>query len=174
MNKISGVLNSVAALLWPMIAICIFFVFRGQLRGLLETAKTRKFSVKVGGQELTMEQAIAQVDQRQDVLEKRIRALQIALKGSVTDFEHDKLVGLSGNSSFPVRFSHEMIRELARLRALGYIKANPGYGLTSIYEREHSTDSFDLKRYFGLTTDGLEYLALREELLRSPSSQTES
>lgn len=167
MTELKDLLDGVAALLWPLIVIAILYLFRPAVVAIIESAKSRKFTLKVGGQELTMEQAFGQVEQRQDILESRVRALQMLIKGNVTDFEHDKLKGLAANGQFLVRFHWDMYRELRRLDALRYVQPQPGYGIESITGRDGSGNEFDLKQYVYITKDGLEYLRLRDELLRA-------
>jgi hypothetical protein len=60
-----------------------------------------------------------------------------------------------------------MYEELKRLDAIRYIQPQPGYGLRDIRCQDGSSDEFDLKKYVHITTDGQEYLKLRDELLRS-------
>jgi hypothetical protein len=60
-----------------------------------------------------------------------------------------------------------MKEELKRLDAIRYIQPQPGYGINSIRERDGRSDEFDLKQYVRLTTEGQEYLKLREELFRT-------
>ena len=57
MVDLSKFLEGVAALLWPLVVILVIFAFRPAVAALLESAKSRKFTIKVGGQELTMEEA---------------------------------------------------------------------------------------------------------------------
>jgi hypothetical protein len=80
-----------------------------------------------------MEQAFGQVEHRQDVLESRVRALQMLIKGSVTDFEYNKLKGLAADSPFLVRFHWDIYHELKRLDAIRYVQPQQGYGIDSLY-----------------------------------------
>lgn len=160
MAEVKGLLDGVAALLWPLIAIVILYLFRPAIVAIVESAKSRKFTVKIFGQELTMEQAFGQV-------ESRVRALQMLIKGSVTDFEYEKLKGLAIDGPYRVRFHWDMYHELRRLDALRYVQPQPGYGIESIKERDGSGNEFDLKQYVYIANEGREYLKLRDELLRA-------
>ncbi len=51
---------------------------------------------------------LGQVAQRQDVLESKVRALQIVVKGIVTEFEWEKLDRLALDGQFLVRFHNDM------------------------------------------------------------------
>jgi isocitrate/isopropylmalate dehydrogenase len=158
MTEVQGLLEGGAALLWPLITIVILYLYLPAIKAIIKSLKSRKFSVKVFGQELTMDQAFGEV-------ESRVRALQMLIKGSITDYEYDKLKGLASDSQFPVRFHWDMYHELRRLDALRYIQPRQGYGIESIKERNGSGDEFDLKQYIYITNEGREYLKLREELL---------
>jgi hypothetical protein len=104
MSEFKDLLDGVAALLWPLIVIAILYLFRPAVAAIIESAKSHKLTLKMGGQELTMEQAFGQVEHRQDVLESRVCALQMLIKGSVTGFEYDKLKGLAADGRFLVQF----------------------------------------------------------------------
>lgn len=60
MTDFSKALEGIAALLWPCIVILLVFLFKPAVAALIESAKSRKFTLKIGGQELTMEEANAQ------------------------------------------------------------------------------------------------------------------
>ncbi len=160
MSEIKLLLDGLAALLWPLIAIFILYLFRPAIAAIIESAKSRKFSVKIFGQELTMEQAFGQV-------ESRVRVIQMLIKGSVTDFEYEKLEGLAADGPFPVYYHWDMYHELRRLDALRYVQPQPGYGIESIIERDGSADDFNLKQYVYITNEGREYLKLRKDFLRT-------
>jgi CheY-like chemotaxis protein len=53
-------LGGVSTVLWPLIVIAILFFFRAPVSELIQSAKSRKFTIKIGGQELTMEEASEQ------------------------------------------------------------------------------------------------------------------
>lgn len=52
-----SLLNGIATVLWPIIVIALIFTLRPALIAIIESAKSRRFTVKIGGQELTMEEA---------------------------------------------------------------------------------------------------------------------
>lgn len=57
MEPIATLLSALASLAWPAIfAVCIFMFFE-PLKKLIESARGRKFTIKVAGNELTMEEA---------------------------------------------------------------------------------------------------------------------
>jgi CheY-like chemotaxis protein len=76
MDEISGVLNGIAALIWPVLAIIIVFLFKPAVSAIIESARSRKFTLKIGGQELTMEEVSEQqrgiiTDLQSQILELR-------------------------------------------------------------------------------------------------------
>jgi len=60
MDRTADLLKAIALLLWPCLAAAVVIVLRKPLLGLLHTAHSRKFTLKIGGQELSMEEASAQ------------------------------------------------------------------------------------------------------------------
>jgi hypothetical protein len=95
-----------------------------------------------------------------------IRSLQVALNGIVTRYELDKLEGLVRDTPFMCYYSDDLYNELKRLRAIGLVGNHQGVGLAAIRgEFKDSNRQFDLKRFFFVTREGLEYLRLRREVV---------
>lgn len=57
MGPAKDLLSGIAALLWPVIVIAILLLFRPAVAAIIESARSRKFTLKIGGQELSMEEA---------------------------------------------------------------------------------------------------------------------
>lgn len=57
MTDAAKFIESLAALAWPAVAVLLIFMFRPALVALIESARSRKFTLKIGGQELSMEEA---------------------------------------------------------------------------------------------------------------------
>jgi CheY-like chemotaxis protein len=76
MENITVTLQGLAALAWPVIVIIIIFSFRQSIKELLESFKSRKFTIKIAGNELTMEEATEQQSTLIDDLLKQVVALQ--------------------------------------------------------------------------------------------------
>jgi len=72
MDTAKNLLEGIATLLWPLIVICVLFLFRPAVAAIVESAKSRKFTLKVGGQELTMEEASEQQRTMISDLQKQI------------------------------------------------------------------------------------------------------
>jgi len=82
MVNFGKLLESIATLLWPVLFAIVVFASRDTIREIFASAKSRKFTIKVAGQELTMEEAndqqtrlVADVQSRLLAVEKRIEAL---------------------------------------------------------------------------------------------------
>jgi len=57
MEPLAKVLSALASLAWPAIFAVVIFIFFEPLKKLIESARGRKFTIKVAGNELTMEEA---------------------------------------------------------------------------------------------------------------------
>ncbi|MEN6373228.1 MAG: response regulator, partial [Smithella sp.] len=81
MSDIAKLLEAIGVLAWPAIIILLILMFRPAIAGLIESAKSRKFTLKLGGQELTMEEASEQ--QRKLIADLQAQVLEIkkSLKG---------------------------------------------------------------------------------------------
>jgi hypothetical protein len=122
----------------------------------------------LGVSEAKTAKAISQLADRQNNQESELRQhegqiqmLRFAMQGIVTGYEYDKLVGLNAEGEFTCNFSHDLVVELKRLRAMGLIANHGGVGLRTLDQFQRSDASFDLKRFFKITEYGKEYLALR-------------
>ncbi|HRQ42195.1 MAG TPA: response regulator [Chloroflexota bacterium] len=76
MENIPAIIESIALLAWPVIVIVILFSFRSSVKELIESGKSRKFTVKVAGNELTMEEINDQQRTLIADLQKRVGELQ--------------------------------------------------------------------------------------------------
>ncbi len=56
MDIVPKIMDSLSTLLWPLIVIGIVILFRPAVAAIVESARSRKFTLKIGGQELTMEE----------------------------------------------------------------------------------------------------------------------
>jgi Predicted nucleotide-binding protein containing TIR-like domain len=127
----------------------------------------------LGVSETKVTTAILDLRSRQDIQEgmlsgqqAEIRWLKVALQGIVTQYELDKLVGLSREGPFLCLYSDDLFDELKRLRALGLVQNHDGAGVSVMRERyKDRNERFDLKKLFFITKRGDEYLRLREETM---------
>jgi hypothetical protein len=97
--------------------------------------------------------------------QEQIQALRAAIRGIVTKYEYDKLLGLSVNEPFLCSYSDDMFDELKRLRALNLICHYEGTGLAKMKQEydKNRNSKFDLKRFFYITEEGRKYLKIRGE-----------
>lgn len=122
-----------------------------------------------GGWELEFRDIKASQERQSGVLathEEQIRALRTAIRGIVTEYEHEKLVHLSRDGPFPCEYSADLCDELKRLRALGLIRHHEGTGLVRMAQAHGpgtAGGAFDLKQFFFITEDGRRYLTLRDQ-----------
>jgi CheY-like chemotaxis protein len=63
MKDLAALVSALSSLLWPMIVAVFLLVLRPAVVDLVNSAKRRKFTIKVGGQELTMDEANEQQQQ---------------------------------------------------------------------------------------------------------------
>lgn len=81
MADISQILEGVANLLWPAIILLLIFWFRPAVAALIDSAKSRKFTLKIGGQELTMEEANQQQSNLIADLQSQLLELRRKIEG---------------------------------------------------------------------------------------------
>ncbi|RMD57443.1 response regulator [Candidatus Parcubacteria bacterium] len=60
MEQLASLINSLSSLLWPLLVFFVLWKFAPAIRGIIESAQARKFTLKIGGQELTMEEVSQQ------------------------------------------------------------------------------------------------------------------
>ncbi len=121
--------------------------------------------------------AITNIQTRQNAQEKRlklqqeeIRLLQVAFSGIVTQYELDKLIGLSEDQPFLCYYAEDLYTELKHLRAMGFIAHQEGTDLATLRRQYNGkNETFDLKQFLYITEQGREYIRLRDELLSEPS-----
>jgi hypothetical protein len=105
----------------------------------------------------------AQQAQQLSAQDSEIRALRMVIQGMVTKYESDKLAGLEREGPFLCYYSDDLYEELKRLRAMGLVHHNEGTGLRDIRrDFKDRSEQFDLKRFFHITSEGKEYVRMRE------------
>jgi CheY-like chemotaxis protein len=55
-TELAEVINAIASLAWPLLVLFLLLRFSGAIRTVVESAARRKFSLKIGGNELTMDE----------------------------------------------------------------------------------------------------------------------
>ena len=76
MNQVAELLKAVATLAWPLILAVLLWRFYQPLKAIIESARGRKFTVKVAGNELTVEEASEQQRHLLSDLQTKMAALQ--------------------------------------------------------------------------------------------------
>lgn len=84
METLPEILKAIATLLWPVIVIAIMLIFRKPVEELIASARLRKFAVKVGEVELSMEE----YNKQQSDLIKDLQNQVAALQKSTGQHEH--------------------------------------------------------------------------------------
>ncbi|MBI5292551.1 MAG: response regulator [Chloroflexi bacterium] len=80
MENLGTILQGVASLAWPLLIAFILISFRASIKNVLDSARSRKFILKVGNNELTMEEASEQQRILVSDLQKQVVAIQESLK----------------------------------------------------------------------------------------------
>ena len=76
MDAVADILNAISTLLWPLLVFFVVVKFSPAVRAIIESARSRKFTLKVGGQELTMEEASQQQQSLIADLQTQVSELQ--------------------------------------------------------------------------------------------------
>lgn len=79
MADVAKLIEGFSSLLWPVIVLVVIYLFKPAVAGIIESGKSRKFSLKLGGQELTMEE----VSQQQRNLIADLQAQVVELREKV-------------------------------------------------------------------------------------------
>ncbi|WP_263355978.1 response regulator [Acidicapsa ligni] len=129
MDAIQKLIQAISSLLWPLITIGLLLSFRPAIAAIIESAKSRKFTLKIGGQELTMEEA-NQVQQNLIAdLQARVTEIQKELAGSGNPVfsESPVLPGLvaPAASSNVERIASETAAEPRRISRILWVDDNP-------------------------------------------------
>jgi len=74
MGELAALLSALASLAWPLIVAAFLFLLMEPIKQLVASAKARKFTIKVAGNELTMEEA-------SELQRKIVSDLQTAVAG---------------------------------------------------------------------------------------------
>ncbi|WP_437318751.1 response regulator [Sorangium sp. So ce385] len=92
MEHIPKLVEGLATLLWPIVALFVVVRFQPVLAELIQSAKSRRFTVKVAGNELTMEEVreqqsslLAELQERLTAVERQLKATEVAHADGVND-----------------------------------------------------------------------------------------
>ncbi len=76
MENVSQLIDSLAKILWPIIVVFILFSFRKNIQALIKSGESRKFSVKIGDMEVSMDELSKQQGDMIKDLQARINSMQ--------------------------------------------------------------------------------------------------
>lgn len=79
MQHMAEVFQGVAALLWPLLALFVVIRFAPAVAGIIDSAKRRGFTLRVGGQELSMQEVSDQQTSLIADLQKQVAALMATI-----------------------------------------------------------------------------------------------
>jgi CheY-like chemotaxis protein len=83
MEGLSKLITAVASLAWPVVLAVLLYKLRDPIRALIESARGRKFTIKVAGNELTMEEASEQQRVMLSDLQNKLAALEKQVEPNV-------------------------------------------------------------------------------------------
>ena len=89
MDDVAKLISAIASLAWPLVLAVLLVKLFGPIRQLVESARARKFTLKVAGNELTM-----------DEVSEQQRALVSDLQGKVAELEK-RIVAPAGAAPLP-------------------------------------------------------------------------
>jgi len=75
LETFTAVIEAIAKLIWPLIFLYLVWAFRPAVGALLDSAKSRKFTIKVGGQELSMDEVSE--EQQKDITDLRSQLTEL-------------------------------------------------------------------------------------------------
>ncbi len=115
MADLGKILEGIATLLWPIITIILIVVlivlFRPAIAAIIESAKSRKFTLKIGGQELTM-----------DEVSKQQRDVITDIQTQISELRHK----IEGDAQLTTTLSEPSSgRRLGRSLAILWVDDNP-------------------------------------------------
>lgn len=81
MHDESEIIKAIGTTAWPAVAAYAIWAFREQVAELIDSAKVRKFTIEIGGQKLSMEEANQQQQLLIGDLQKRLNDLSKKIEG---------------------------------------------------------------------------------------------
>lgn len=108
MESIADLLHAMAALAWPTIVVIILFLFRDNVKEVIESAKSRKFTVRIAGNELTMDEISQQQLKIISDLQKQLVDLQERLESLTAGGRGP----LAGETTGPITESQQPVNRI--------------------------------------------------------------
>lgn len=101
MENLPELIRAIATLLWPILVIILLFAFREGIRGIIESARSRKFVFKVGEMEVSMEEYNRQQTELIKDLQNQIVEIKKAMEAGRKETEGGKPAAVSDYSLQP-------------------------------------------------------------------------
>jgi CheY-like chemotaxis protein len=113
MEQLAKLISAISSLAWPAIFLVVIFTFSESIKKLIDSARGRKFTIKVAGNELTMEEASAQTRVMLIDMQTKIAELE---KNLVKKPEHSEksLMPSSPSKSQPLSPTPSMLGSAGR------------------------------------------------------------
>lgn len=148
-------ISAIAALMWPALLLIALLMFRRPLRRVIQSAEQRKWTLKVGGQELGMEELSNQQNAMIADLQKQVGTLNRVL-GEVARnaelAEEGEIQGLLSAGHTPV------MEQPASAHAVLWVDDHPENNALLIEQLQRNAVRVDLARS---TSEALAYLRQR-------------
>jgi hypothetical protein len=91
-DSLTKLIQALATAAWPVLVFYVLWTYRKHVAAVIDSAKGRKFTVEVGGQKLSMEEANQQqqnfiADLQQQVLElrKRVEGFKVSPQAALAE-----------------------------------------------------------------------------------------
>jgi CheY-like chemotaxis protein len=153
-------ISAIAALMWPALLLIGLLIFRRPLQRVIQSAEQRKWTLKVGGQELGMEELSNQQNAMIADLQKQVGALnralgELALNANVVDQGETQHL-LPAESVLPARTT--IMEQPASAHAVLWVDDHPENNALLIEQLQQNAVRVDLAKS---TTEALAYLRQR-------------
>ena len=116
MDNTQKLLLAVATLLWPLIVILIVIGFWPGIAAIIESARSRKFALKIGGQELSMEEA--NHGQQRLIMDLLMQVAAVQKRLNIRDIDHGDT---TGSTSLPLARSANVLWVDDNPKAISYL-----------------------------------------------------
>lgn len=139
----ASTISAIAALLWPALILIALLMFRHPLRRVIQSAERRKWTLKVGGQELSVEELSDQQNAMIADLQKQVGTLNRII----------------GDSELNAQASKRVTEEPASAHAVLWVDDHPENNALVIEQLQRNAVRVDFAKS---TTEALKYLGERK------------
>jgi CheY-like chemotaxis protein len=146
----ANLVQALGSLMWPIIAVVAIVRFEGPIRSIIESATHRKFSLKVGGQELTMEELGEQ--QRALIADLQTQVAALEPRPSVPPRANGRENGALGSVASPRRILWVDDKPKNNVYLVQMLTEN-GIAVDTEVSTEGAVARFDPGRYGAVVSD---------------------